>query len=149
MFPVVKGAKSEMKSGVLMRIQGRVVSESQGSLVAPLSGQQCVMYSASISHQRHDGIHQPVAFRSESTDFEVELSDAPHIRIAVHSHDVVLFDMADGKRVQECCLSEAPDSWQEFLLSHCVPGQDASSGVALGRSDSLLDFRESALMQGV
>merc|ERR1719359_834314 len=120
MFPVVKGAKSEMKSGVLMRIQGRVVSESQGSLVAPLSGQQCVMYSASISHQRHDGIHQPVAFRSESTDFAIELSGSPHLRIMVHSHDVILFDMVGGKRVRECALAEAPDSWRAFLLAHCV-----------------------------
>jgi hypothetical protein len=138
-----------MSPGILMRIQGRVLCETQGSLVAPLSGQNCVMYSASVSHQRHDGIHQPVAFRSESTDFVIELSDSPHIHIAVHSHDVVLFDMVDGKRVRECCLSEAPDSWRAFLLSNCMPGHDASNGMALGRNDSLLDFRESALMQGV
>lgn len=149
MFPVVKGAKSEMKSGVLMRIQGRVVSESQGSLVAPLSGQQCVMYSASISHQRHDGIHQPVAFRSESTDFAIEMRGSPNLRITVHSHDVGLFDMVGGKLAREHTLAEAPDAWRAFLLAHCVPGQDASSGVALGPDDSLLDFRESALDQGV
>jgi len=138
-----------LNPGILMRIQGRVVLESQGSLVAPLSGQNCVMYSASVSHQRHDGIHQPVAFRSESTDFAIELSGAPHLCINVHSHDVVLFDMVGGKRMRECALSEAPDSWRAFLLAHCVAGQDASSGAALGRCDSILDFRESALMQGV
>lgn len=151
LFGVHNGQSQQqpLSPGILVRIQGRVVSsDTQGSLVAPLSGQNCVMYSASVSHQRHDGIHQPVAFRSESTDFEVELSASPHLRLAVHSHDVILFDMVGGKCMCECTLAEAPDSWRAFLLGHCVPGQRLS-GVALGRNDSVLDFRESALMQGV
>lgn len=142
------GLNGPLKPGKLVRIQGRVVPESQGSLVAPLSSQQCVMYSASISHQRHDGIHQPVAFRSESTDFAIELSGSPTLRIAVHSQDVALFDMVEGKLVREYSLAEAPDAWRAFLLAHCVPGQDASSSVSLGTDDSALDFRESALVQG-
>lgn len=141
-------SQQPLSPGILMRIQGRVVSESQASLVAPLSGQSCTLYSASVSHQRHDGIHQPVAFRSESTDFVVELSGSPHLRIAVDSHDVALFDMVCGKEFRECALAEAPDSWRAFLLAHCVPGQDVSSGMALGRNDSLLDFREAALLEG-
>mmetsp|Transcript_58754 Transcript_58754/g.129096 ORF Transcript_58754/g.129096 Transcript_58754/m.129096 type:complete len:577 (-) Transcript_58754:158-1888(-) len=146
-----------LSPGLLMRIEGRVAPKAgQGCLSAPLSGRPCVLYSASVSHDRHDGVHQPpVAFHSAGVDFSVELSlpDALEpILVGVHSHDAALFDMTTGRYAFEQTLAEAPDALRGFVLAHLTSGSDVSSQV-VNRVDpegieGVLEFRECALVAG-
>ena len=46
------------------------------TLKAPLTGRSCVLHSASVSKQLHDGVPAvPVAFAASSVDFMVTLVD--------------------------------------------------------------------------
>lgn len=117
------------RRGSLMRVQGKVALEPEATqLLAPLSGRPCAIYSASTSHNRSDGVHQPpVAFHSAGIDFTIELLGSPSVSIAVHSQDVSLFDMASGRLASERPLDEAPDAWRAFTLAHLTPRQDAAN----------------------
>jgi len=147
-------ASNATSSGVLMRLQGRVVAEAGSSLTAPLSCQPCVLYSASVSHHRRDDdVHKPpIAFHSAGIDFQIQLSDDPEIRLTVHSHDVNLFDVVGGRSSHERTFAEAPDSWRGFVLAHASAGLDTSAHFAksagLGADGSLLDFHERSLLRG-
>jgi hypothetical protein len=136
-----------------MRIQGRVVAKSAGSLTAPLSGRSCVLYSASVSQHRHDGVHQPpVAFSSISQDFAVELEDCPEMLLEVNSQDVFPFDMDAGRYACELALGDAPDSWRGFMLANLTPGVDGAKGQPMNHIDlgakGPLNFRECAMVVG-
>merc|ERR1719401_2245080 len=115
-------------------------------LVAPISCRPCVMYSASVSHHRQDGVHQPpIAFHSHGVNFAIEVSENPHIKVEVHSQDVALFDMAAGRFSCEQAFAEASESRVAFTLQHCNPVKNQSmNDVELG-FDGKLEFRECAL----
>mmetsp|Transcript_34685 Transcript_34685/g.62966 ORF Transcript_34685/g.62966 Transcript_34685/m.62966 type:complete len:380 (-) Transcript_34685:186-1325(-) len=142
-----------LKPGILTRVEGKVLV-GEGTLEAPFSGRDSVFYSASVSHQRHDSIHQPpLAFHSAGKDFVLELLDAPGVRLHVSSSDVALFDMAGGGLEEWSeAFSQAPKSWCSFVLEHLVPSADASMHfkkcIDLGSDGLSLDFRECALQAG-
>mmetsp|Transcript_5888 Transcript_5888/g.12926 ORF Transcript_5888/g.12926 Transcript_5888/m.12926 type:complete len:527 (-) Transcript_5888:62-1642(-) len=146
----------EMAPGLLMRLHGRVVAarESQGKLQAPLSGRPCVVYSASVSRQRLDGVHQPpIAFHASSVDFEIEVEDEMEtpVRLRVSSQDVLLFDMNPGRFACDQTLADAAPALRSFVLAHHMKGTSASSEVMHHvdpGAQGLLDFRECALLLG-
>jgi hypothetical protein len=138
-----------LSPGLLLRLQGKVTPGSQGKLVAPLSRQDCVHFSASASAKRHDGIHAlPVAFHSVCCDFTITLLDAPDIQIEVYGEDVALFDIKKGTTEDQRRFSESPDHWQDFILTHRAPGTVGPSSAALRSEKALLDYREVALVAG-
>eukprot|EP00913_Durusdinium_trenchii_P011710 g10998.t1 len=62
----------------LLRLEVRVEGPELGSaaLRAPLTGRSCVLHSAAVSKQLHDGMPAvPVAFSASSVDFTVTLVD--------------------------------------------------------------------------
>jgi len=142
-----------LKPGILTRVEGRVLV-GEGTLAAPFSGRESVFYSASVSHQRHDNIHQPpLAFHSAGKDFMLELLDVPDVRLHVSSSEVALFDMAGGGLEEWSeAFSQAPKSWCSFVLEYLVPSTDASMHfkkcIDLGSDGLSLDFRECALQAG-
>eukprot|EP00931_Biecheleriopsis_adriatica_P004206 TRINITY_DN105910_c0_g1_i1.p1 TRINITY_DN105910_c0_g1~~TRINITY_DN105910_c0_g1_i1.p1 ORF type:complete len:450 (-),score=75.62 TRINITY_DN105910_c0_g1_i1:34-1383(-) len=149
----VDGPCQPLRPGILTRVEGRVVTDQSagGSLAAPFSGSECVYYSASVSQQRHDSIHQPpLAFHSSDRDFVIEVKDAPHVRINVSGSDVALFSMKRGLREWQQAFAEAPKSWCSFVLEHLVPSTDASMHfkkcIDLGSDGVALEFRECALL---
>jgi hypothetical protein len=147
-----QAAMQPMCPGLLTRLQGRVVAKPGGALVAPFSGKTCVIYSASVSDHREDGVHQPpVAFHTGGADFTIELEDGSQVSVAVQSQDVSLFDMQDGRYASEQAFTHAPNLWRGFVLAHLVPGANVSSRtmgqVDLG-SRGLLNFCECALLVG-
>lgn len=156
-FCAVDGGSSDkfMIPGMLMRIQGCVVSKATAPLVAPLSGRSCSLYSASVSQHRHDGVHQPpVAFASAARDFTVQLEDCPEMFLEINSQDVFLFDMEAGRYASEVAFGESPDSWRGFMLENLTPGSAGcgAKGQSMDRVDlgakGPLNFRECALVVG-
>eukprot|EP00439_Symbiodinium_sp_Y106_P054269 s685_g7.t1 len=148
-------ADSNQNSGMLVRLEGpgRVVAKSAQIMGTPFSERQCVMYSASASHKRQDGVHQPpLAYHAACSDFTLELEhpDGP-LQITVHGHDVLLFEMSQGRFSREAAFSEVPEAWRGFALAHLIHGADAScnamSCVDLGTKGAL-EFCESALLDG-
>lgn len=142
-----------LSPGILMRIQGRVVAREPGDvLCAPLSSRPCVIYSASVSHHRNDGVHQPpLAFHSSGVDFAVQLLDAPHLSVGVHHHDAALFDMNNGRYASENTFAEACEQWRSFAWAHLTAGADVSQSVTNRTGagfDGKLEFRECALVLG-
>jgi hypothetical protein len=138
-----------------LRIQGRVVNKASGPLMAPLSGRSCVLYSASVSQHRNDGVHQPpVAFNSSARDFSIQLEDCPEMFLDVNCQDVFPFDMESGRYACELSLREAPDAWRGFTLGNLVPNVEAcgAAGQSMNRVDlgakGPLSFRECALVLG-
>ncbi|CAK0850400.1 unnamed protein product [Prorocentrum cordatum] len=146
-------ADQALSPGILMRIRGRVVAGAEGPLQAPFSQRACVTCSACVSRGRHDGIQPPpLAFHAAGRDFEVQLSDAPRLSVAVRGHDVALFSMAGGLEVHEVPFAGAPESWRRFVLDRLVPvaGPAAhfDSCEDLGSAGGPLQFRECALAVG-
>ena len=112
------------QSAGIVRISGRVVAV-EGSLVAPITRYPCAIYSASVSNQRQDGVHQPpVAYQSRRKNFVLELE--PGVPVSVLSQDVTLFDVIGGRLAVEHQLSEAPDALRSFMLGNIMPGVDAN-----------------------
>merc|ERR1712232_803340 len=141
--------------GSPMRLQGKIKSEPEATqLQAPFSGRPCVIFSASTSQNRSDGVHQPpVAFNSAGIDFTIELLGSPSVTVAVHSQDVSLFDMASGRVASEQPFDEAPDAWRSFTLAHLMPRQDSASGCMAHADGGIvgqgpLEFNECSLAIG-
>jgi hypothetical protein len=153
--PPVLMAPPRDPDGVLLRLQGRVVAKAEGALTAPFSGRPCVLYSASVSHPRNDGVHQPpTAFHSASVDFVVQLlggGSGPDLCVEVHSHDVSLFDMTTGRFAAEHTFADANDAWRGFVLAHLTMDKDGTSH-SMSRLDvtaqGQLEFCECALVTG-
>lgn len=143
-------------SGKLIRVEGRIARADQAegnSLTAPFSGRECVFYSASVSQQRYDSIHQPpLAFHSTGSDFVLKLTNSANVQVHISSEDVAMFYMSRGLQVSEQAFSEAPKSWCSFVLEHLVPSADASNHFKkcadLGSDGETLEFRECALLVG-
>lgn len=135
--------------GLTLRLQGTVTAGRQGKLVAPLSRQDCVHFSASASTKRHDGIHGlPVAFHSVCVDFTITLLDAPDIEVTICGQDVALFDSNQCVTEDQRRFSDSPDHWQDFILTHRAPGTMGLSSAALRSESGSLEFREVALITG-
>lgn len=153
-LPVSSKTELQLAAGTntLVRIEGRIFARSESEVLkAPFSGRACVMYSASVSPQRHDGVHcPPLAFRQASVNFGVQLSDAPHVALVVSGEDVGLFDMKIGQQENDEVFCDAPRSWQAFLLEYLAasPALKFKSCVDLTSAGSALQFRESALLDG-
>lgn len=131
-----------------MRIEGRIEGPSAGAtmLTAPFTGQDCVLYSASVSRQLHDGMRPAsVAFASAAVDFTIVVRDAPHLRIFIRAEDVSLFDMHHGRRVMQRTFAEAPQKWQDFMLMHRA-GTEWQTSSQLKEDSSCLEFEECALL---
>mmetsp|Transcript_16 Transcript_16/g.27 ORF Transcript_16/g.27 Transcript_16/m.27 type:complete len:464 (-) Transcript_16:217-1608(-) len=153
--PQASSETGQWNSGMVVRLEGRVVSKRAQILVTPFSDRPCVMYSASSSQKRQDGVHQPpLAYHAACSDFVLELEQpdgsAP-LQITVHGHDVSLFEMSKGRFNREAAFSEVPEGWRGFALAHLIHGTDAScnamSCVDLGTKGAL-EFCESALLDG-
>eukprot|EP00913_Durusdinium_trenchii_P023568 g22143.t1 len=126
----------------LVRLEGHIVLEGP-PLTAPFSEKKCVVYSASVSHPRHDAIRNPpVAFASQRTSFSLELEDAPEVKVVING-DVSLFSM------QTLGATIASKGWCSFVLTHLVSSTDHfQKCLDLGSDGVSLDFRESALLVG-
>lgn len=137
-----------LSSCQLLRLEAVVEGPCQHSLVSPLTGQACVLYSVAVSRQLHDGIRPaPVAFSSGSIDFVISLKDAPEVRINLHAEEVSLFDMRRGRHVQRRSFAAAPDKWQDFILTHRA-GTEWQTSAQLRADSSSLEFQECTLLCG-
>mmetsp|Transcript_14886 Transcript_14886/g.52215 ORF Transcript_14886/g.52215 Transcript_14886/m.52215 type:complete len:593 (+) Transcript_14886:139-1917(+) len=144
---------TELNSGALVRLQGRVRCRPAGFLTAPFSDRACAMYSASVTRCRHDSIHSPpLAYHAARNDFVLEVAGEPGVSLLVHSHDVELFSMAEGLHVREHVFSAAPEPCRGFVMSHMLAASDASAQfgacVDLSSDGTDLEFRECALLEG-
>lgn len=142
-----------LEPGILVRVRGKVIAPAGQGLIAPLSGRPCVLYSASVSHRCHDGVHPPpVAFDSNAVDFEVELRGSPPVRLAIDGRNCTLFDTVGGKHGGQATLAGASEAWRVFVLAHLIPGLQVPgclTGTTTGAEDPLLDYAEVALVPGV
>eukprot|EP00931_Biecheleriopsis_adriatica_P073446 TRINITY_DN47728_c0_g1_i1.p1 TRINITY_DN47728_c0_g1~~TRINITY_DN47728_c0_g1_i1.p1 ORF type:complete len:675 (-),score=163.59 TRINITY_DN47728_c0_g1_i1:58-2082(-) len=143
-----------VSSKQLLRLEVRVEGAEGGSapLTAPLSGQMCVIHSAAVSRQLHDGMPPvPVAFAASCVDFLVTLLDNKGMTISIKGSDVSLFDMRKGRRVETKTFADAPDSWQDFILTHrsaAPAGGDWPASSVLRADGATLEFQECALLVG-
>mmetsp|Transcript_105824 Transcript_105824/g.304105 ORF Transcript_105824/g.304105 Transcript_105824/m.304105 type:complete len:585 (+) Transcript_105824:139-1893(+) len=155
-MPITSAAQirtTELNSGALVRLQGRVRCRPAGFLTAPFSDRACAMYSASVTRCRHDSIHSPpLAYHAARNDFVLEVAGEPGVSLLVHSHDVELFSMAEGLHVREHVFSAAPEPCRGFVMSHMLAASDASAQfgacVDLSSDGTDLEFRECALLEG-
>lgn len=142
-----------LSPGILMRIQGRVASGPGGPLRSPFSARPCVVYSASVSRGRHDGVQPPpLSYDSRGADFELQLPDSSNLSMMVCGHDVSLFGMSAGLQANELAFAGAPESWRRFVLDNLVPTASATahfdSCSDLSAAGGPLQFRECALLVG-
>eukprot|EP00931_Biecheleriopsis_adriatica_P041738 TRINITY_DN23820_c0_g1_i2.p1 TRINITY_DN23820_c0_g1~~TRINITY_DN23820_c0_g1_i2.p1 ORF type:complete len:508 (+),score=124.51 TRINITY_DN23820_c0_g1_i2:95-1525(+) len=142
-----------LSSGIPVRLEGIVegTKEAGAALVAPLSGQNCVLYSAAVARQIHDGMHPvPVAFATASHDFVLAVRSDPGLRVELKGEDVFLFDMHSGRQARHCSFADAPDHWQDFVLTHraAAMGGEFQPSSALRAEGEALGFQECALLVG-
>jgi len=137
----------------VLRLEVRVEGTEHGEpLTAPLTGHSCVLHSAAVSKQLHDGMPAvPIAFSASSVDFVVSLLDDPDARIVVRGCDVSLFDTSHGRCEDQKRFGEAPDNWQDFVLTHrsaAPQGRDWAASSSLREDEAILEFQECALLVG-
>jgi hypothetical protein len=141
-----------LSSCELIRLEARVEAACEGAseITAPLSGKPCVLHSVQVSRHLHHGVHPvPIAFTSASVDFIVSLKDAPQIRIEIRGEDVSLFDVGAGQTLGRHAFADAPESWQDFILTHRAAHGHGWQAHPHARSDDVpLDFQECALPVG-
>lgn len=139
-------------SGQPIRLEGIIEGPCSGdALIAPLSGKKCVLYSASVARQLHEGIHPvPLAFASSSTTFTITVRDAEDLKVEIKGEDVFLFDMHAGRNSTQCTFAAAQDHWQDFVLTHrsSSSGTDWQSSSSLRVEKAILDFQECFLEIG-
>jgi len=146
-----KDSEASKSSGLLLRVQGHIISSPEETICAPLSARPCVAYSASMASRRKDGSrNKPSAFHSFANDFYLELGEEPQVKIAVQGKDVRLFNMAT-ERNSSTSFGDAASTWRSFVMAHLSPEADAASLPLCQGSDTngdqgLLEFSESALL---
>lgn len=143
-------SKASPSPAQLMRLQGKVMSVTQHTLVGPFSGEPCVVCAASVSQQRLDGINPPpIAYQSTFTDFVIELLDEPKLQLKVCGSDAALFDMVVGNLCSRHSFATAPDSWRTFALGH-LSSNRATTSLVQGCIDGCgdLTFQEASLFVG-
>lgn len=130
--------------------------QSEGEFRTPLTGQDCVIFSATVSRPGHDGGQPvPVAFSSMCADFVVSLVDNPEVKITVRGEDIWLFDVCGGRHLAETPLASAPDHWQDFVTAHRAVVPSLGFGSPTGGRPRVDDagggpfqFQECALLAG-
>eukprot|EP00929_Paragymnodinium_shiwhaense_P107800 TRINITY_DN74158_c0_g1_i1.p1 TRINITY_DN74158_c0_g1~~TRINITY_DN74158_c0_g1_i1.p1 ORF type:complete len:661 (-),score=139.77 TRINITY_DN74158_c0_g1_i1:45-2027(-) len=137
----------------IVRLEGRVEAVSCGAtpLTAPLSKQACVIYSTAVSRKSHGNIvMHPVAFAAASADFVITLADDSNVQVHLEAEDVSMFDMCLGRHTASLAFSNAPDHWQDFVLTHRTgaAGVEFRSSSALQSDSSSLEFQECGLLIG-
>lgn len=143
-----------VSSKQLLRLEVRVEGPDTGlaTLKAPLTGRDCVLHSAAVSKQLHDGMPAvPMAFSASSVDFTVSLLDDKETCIHIKGEDVSLFDTVNGKCIERTTFDAAPDSWQDFVLTHrsaAPQGQEWAASSSLRADDASLEFQEASLLVG-
>jgi len=131
----------------LLRLQGVISATptTNATLLTPIGGQECVMYSASATARTPDQQAEIVARSSASVDFVITMqageSCEKKTHVEVSASDVLLFDMFWGKFSASRGVRDASPSLQDFLREHKVPGSSVAE-------DAQLDFQESALLVG-
>jgi hypothetical protein len=139
-----------LRSRCLLRLQA-TVSELAGArpLTAPLTAQECVLYSATVS-KRARGQGLALSFAAANVDFKLRLLDDPSTEIEVMGMDVSLFDMCQGRFMQTGTFGTAPHHWREFVMNNQVEslpdGKLSSSDLCT--ENASLEFEESALLIG-
>merc|ERR1719265_1675923 len=130
----------------VVRIQGRVVPGTHGTLTSPLWQRESVMYFTSVTPKTADGnFGSPLTVHSRSVDFGIQLLDAPHIQLAVCGQDAMLFDMKRGDYEKDLTLADAGENWQDFVLNHAGAERTME---AFESHDRTFQFREIALSLG-
>eukprot|EP00932_Pfiesteria_piscicida_P004142 SRR837773.14046.p1 GENE.SRR837773.14046~~SRR837773.14046.p1 ORF type:complete len:590 (+),score=54.22 SRR837773.14046:97-1866(+) len=120
-------------------------------LRAPLSGQECVMYSASASRHTPSGIQGVACARAAgAVNFAVKMQDCERtILVAVAAHEVLLQEMFWGRFSAVRTVDQAPPEWQAFLDEHQVDHLSASGGCSSGGTElGAYQFVEQALLIG-
>lgn len=134
-------------SSRVVRLQGVVHGPVAGAVLhAPLSGQECVMYSSAVS-RRADSKDQAkvVAAAAGATNFIVNLQAAEkETQLEVASDEALLFDMFWGKFSAVRMLADTPNEWKTFVSKH-----EANHGKGQGQlAEEHLVFQEHALLIG-
>lgn len=137
-----------------LRFHVQVVGPVSGEtlLTAPLTGRKCVLHSAAVCRELHEGMPAvPMAYLASNVDFVVALTDKPEVRFTVKGSDVSLFDMKQGRRVERLTFAKAPDEWQDFILTHrsaAPAGADWPASSVLRADTTPVEFQECALLVG-
>mmetsp|Transcript_9251 Transcript_9251/g.20669 ORF Transcript_9251/g.20669 Transcript_9251/m.20669 type:complete len:826 (-) Transcript_9251:143-2620(-) len=139
-------------SGHPVRLEGFVrVSTNSRALCAPLTKKESVLYSVVVTKQLHNGMHPlPVAFASAHVDFTLVLSGSPEVSVMVRGEDVSLFDMVDGRCIEQRTFAAAPEAWQDFVVTHraSAPSGEWQTSATLRTEHRPLEFQEYALHVG-
>jgi hypothetical protein len=128
-----------------VRLQGHVVAKHM--LKAPQAQRNCVVFSASATAVRLDGIAAPpAAFLAMSSDFELDLAGTSgSLRVRICGEDVALFDVASGLQHERTTWARAPEHLQNFLHAH---RSRAGSNYGSNYASEEFDFAESRLDVG-
>lgn len=127
---------------IKVRIEGTF---DRSTMKSPLSGRDCVMYSAAAVPS---GELSPSAFSSKRSDFIASMVDAPWIKILVEGADILCFGMKPGLwQNYHKYLEKAPDSLKEFITSHGT-NSTQTDGQAPQTGRQSVDFEEIALVVG-
>mmetsp|Transcript_46705 Transcript_46705/g.84300 ORF Transcript_46705/g.84300 Transcript_46705/m.84300 type:complete len:455 (+) Transcript_46705:174-1538(+) len=140
-----------VSSGIAVRLEGTLEREGTAGLATPLTRQSCVLYSAAVARKLHDGMHPvPVAFATASESFQLVVKDSPDLRVDLRGEDIFLFDMKGGWHTKHCSFADAPDHWQDFVLTHraAALGGEFQPSSTLRAEGEALEFQECALLVG-
>mmetsp|Transcript_33743 Transcript_33743/g.73847 ORF Transcript_33743/g.73847 Transcript_33743/m.73847 type:complete len:507 (-) Transcript_33743:70-1590(-) len=129
-----------------LRLGARVLGPVAGapSLLTPLTGRQCVLYTAGVSRKTEENPeHEPVAFAAACTDFFVALTDkdVPQENVEVRGGDLPLFDIEEGSFSEIRRWGASPEHWKAFALHGEQKGLAAEDAATL-------EFQERALLVG-
>mmetsp|Transcript_119964 Transcript_119964/g.344825 ORF Transcript_119964/g.344825 Transcript_119964/m.344825 type:complete len:664 (-) Transcript_119964:71-2062(-) len=166
-----------LKDDQLVRVQAVVEGPTSGQpLIAPLTGQACVLYAAVASRQVGlNGRMARIATAYKQHDFNIMLQVSgdhrdscgkQRLRVKVSGDEAWLFDAFWGRLSTVRTMDGAPESWRQFISEHQVSrsafGEPCDSGGSGGTSapsaqtaatsattdDTLVEFEERALPIG-
>lgn len=130
----------------LQRLQGKIIAVGNKPLVAPLSSQPCVMYSASVvPWQDSDVPCPPIAYHSAGESFAIQVAGSSNLELHIDSTEVRLVGKPKSLLSVQHPLGHAPEAMRAFCLAH---GVSAHSVGGVCNTSGILDFRERALLVG-
>jgi len=138
-----------LRSRCVLRLEVQVaepLGPSARPLVAPLTEQECVIFSATV-FKRVRGQGLALSFAASNVDFHVTLLDDPSTHIEVMGMDVSMFEMYTGRFVQTGTFATAPDHYRAFVMNNQVEAAKLRHD-ELTTEDAPLEFQESALLIG-
>lgn len=151
------GTDEPLNAGVLMKIEGRIVAKPGQAMSTPFSDRACVMYSASASRPRQDGVHPPpLAYHAAGSDFVLQLDAVDEsgkpLQVSVQSQDVCLFEMCAGRFAKKAAFADVAEAWKGFALSHLIHGSSTETASCNTLSSIIakgdLEFCECSLLDG-